>query len=108
MSSMIEVMVALGLFVLTLAFVFSPLQSNQRSALECSQRLQALALASDLMEQERSLPFDKILPRQGKQDDYTYTLTVGSQPHLKQLRLTITWGHDKQLEFGTLIQGEAP
>ena len=61
MSSMVEVMVALSLFVLAFGTVLSPLQLSHRSAVECSQRMQALALANDLIEQQRGLAFDKIV-----------------------------------------------
>ncbi|MFN8609719.1 MAG: hypothetical protein U0931_19425 [Vulcanimicrobiota bacterium] len=105
---MIEVLVALILFVLTFLVVLSPLQINQRSAMECSQRLDALSLANDLIEQARALPFEKVGPIEGRRDIYAYRLDVKSEPHLKVVSLLIRWGRDKQLSFGTLIQGESP
>lgn len=108
MTSMIEVLVALALFVLAFVTVLSPLQLNRRSAMECSQRMGAIALANDLIEQERGLPFDKIVSLQGTRDLYSYSLVVRQQPNLKTLTLLVRWGNDKQLEYGTLIQGESP
>jgi Tfp pilus assembly protein PilV len=105
---MMEVLVALVLFVMAFVIVLSPLQLKQRSAMECSQRMGALALANDLIEQERGLPFDKIVSLQGTRDPYSYSLVVRQQPNLKTLTLLIRWGHDKQLEYGTLVQGDSP
>ena len=108
MSSMVEVLVALSLFVLAFGTVLSPLQLSHRSALECSQRLQALALANDLIEQQRSLAFDKIVSTSGIRDIYSYTLTVRRQPNLKTLQLQLRWGDQKVLDYGTMISGDAP
>ncbi len=108
MSSMVEVMVALSLFVLAFGTVLSPLQLSHRSAVECSQRMQALALANDLIEQQRGLAFDKIVSTTGTRDIYSYTLTVRQQPNLKVLQLQLRWGDQKVLDYGTMISGEAP
>lgn len=103
---MVEVLVALLLFVLTFVTVVSPLQLSHRSALECSQRLQALALANDLIEQQRGLPFDRIVSTSGSRDIYSYTLTVRKQTNLRVLQLQLRWGDHKLLEHGTMISGE--
>ncbi|MBN9419716.1 MAG: hypothetical protein J0I12_29940 [Candidatus Eremiobacteraeota bacterium] len=108
MSSMVEVLVALSLFLLAFVVVFRPLQLNHRSSLECSQRLQALALANDLLERQRLLSFDKILNTSGVQGIYSYTLSVRQQTNLKILQLQLRWGDRKVLDFGTMISGEAP
>jgi Tfp pilus assembly protein PilV len=108
MSSMVEVLVALALFVLAFVTVVSPLQQGRRSSLECSQRLRALAVANDLVEQQRSLPFEKIVSSAGIRDIYRYTVQVSEQPHLKVLRLQLRWGDDKVLDYGTLISGDSP
>ena len=108
MSSMVEVLVALSLFVLAFVVVVSPLQLSHRSSIECSQRLQALALANDLLERQRALPFDKVVSSAGLEDIYRYTLTVTKQPNLKVLQLQLRWGDEKVLHYGTMISGEAP
>ncbi len=108
MSSMVEVLVALSLFTLTFVTVVSPLQLSHRSALECSQRLQALALANDLSEQQRGLPLDKIVSSEGQRDIYSFRLTVQKQPNLRVLQLQLRWGDSKRLDYGTLISGEEP
>lgn len=108
MSSMVEVLVALSLFVLAFVVVVSPLQLSHRSSLESSQRLQALALANDLIERQRILPFEKIVSTAGTQDLYNYTLTVKQQTNLKVLQLQLRWGDRKVLDYGTMISGEAP
>lgn len=108
MSSMVEVLVALSLFVLAFGTVVSPLQLSHRSALECSERMQALALANDLIEQQRGLPFQKIVSTVGTRSIYNYTLTVKKQPNLRVLELQVRWGNHKLLDYGTLISGEEP
>ncbi|MBX3170026.1 MAG: hypothetical protein KF760_21655 [Candidatus Eremiobacteraeota bacterium] len=108
MSSMVEVLVALSLFVLAFGTVVSPLQMSHRNALECSERMQALALANDLIEQQRGLPFDKIVNTAGTRDIYSYTLTVKKQPNLRVLQLQLRWGDHKALDYGTMISGEEP
>jgi Tfp pilus assembly protein PilV len=105
---MVEVLVALSLFVLAFGTVLSPLQLSRRSAVECSQRLQALALANDLLEQQRTLPFEKIVNTAGTRDIYSYTLTVQKQPNLKVLQLQLRWGQQKVLDYGTMISGDSP
>ena len=108
MSSMVEVLVALSLFVLAFVVVVSPLQLSHRSSIECSQRLQALALANDLIERQRLLAFDKILSSAGVEDIYSYTLVVQQRTNLKVLQLQLRWGDRKVLNYGTMISGEAP
>ena len=108
MSSLVEVLVAMALFVLAFVTVVSPLQQGHRSALECDQRVRALALATDLIEQQRCLPFRKIVPLQGTQEPYSYTLQVKQQPNLKVLTLELRWGQNGLLRYGTMVQGDAP
>jgi len=108
MSSLVEVLVAMALFVLAFVTVVSPLQQGHRSAVECDRRVQALALATDLIEQQRCLPFSKVVALQGTEEPYSYTLQVKQQPNLKVLTLQVRWGENGQLNYGTMIQGDAP
>lgn len=108
MSSMVEVLVALSLFVLAFVTVVSPLQLSHRSANECSERMQALALANDLVEQQRGLPFAKLVSTSGTREIYRYTVTVKKQPNLRVLQIQLRWGDHKVLDYGTLISGEEP
>ena len=105
---MVEVLVALSLFVLAFGTVLNPLQLSHLSAVDCSQRLQAIALANDLLEQQRTLPFEKIVNTAGIRDIYSYTLTVQKQPNLKVLQLQLRWGQQKVLDYGTMISGDSP
>lgn len=108
MNSLTEVLVAFGLFVLTFGTILSPLQLNRRSAVECDQRMRALALATDLIEQQRCLAFDQVKGLQGRREPYAYTLQVRQQPHLKILSLQVRWGQNGVLDYGTYLQGEEP
>lgn len=108
MSSLVEVLVAMALFVLAFVIVISPLQQGHRSAVECEQRVRALALATDLIEQQRRLPFLQVKPLQGNQELYSYVLEVKQQPNLKVLTLEVRWGQNGLLRYGTMMQGDAP
>ena len=108
MSSLVEVLVAFSLFVLAFGTVLNPLQLSHRSAVECSERLQALALANDLVEQQRLLPFDQVVSMEGTRAIYNYRLTVRKQPNLKVLHFQLRWGDGKVLDLGTMISGDSP
>lgn len=108
MNSLAEVVVA-G-FLLTLAFtaMLGPLEQGHRSAQQTQLRLSALALAHDLTEQLRSQPFDKLQSGQGCVGTYSYALDITSQPYLRTVAVTVRWGHNGRLQFGTCIQGKTP
>ncbi|MBI3926693.1 MAG: hypothetical protein HY319_14225 [Armatimonadetes bacterium] len=113
--SLAEVVVAAGLLLLVLHFVFSPLATARQSVSQASGRLAAIGLARSLLAEARRTAFDELQSREGQRQvvlehdgksrstSFSYQLAVEElSSDLKSVRAVITWG-PRRLELGTPI-----
>lgn len=108
MNSLAEVVVAGSLFLLAFITVLGPLEEGHKSAVQTRLRLEALGHATDLVEEQRALPFDQIQSKAGHRGPFRYTIEVKARPHLRILAIELRWGEQGRLSYGTCIQAAAP